>query len=396
MRRRLNTPPRRARSAFPDKSPSACLAKGVNVSGTTGGVLSEYANSVLKNNGSIFGPNYGVGFTAGGAASNYVVKNQKKGDINGGSLRVGIINFTGSALVQNKGKIKSIEYAIELADYTGSAKVINEGKIEGGSVGVYSNGGSSNVKVENHKKIEGGIAGIAIQVVNPVAKGPVINNYGKIEAFQHAIYFVSDSGSTAKVINHKGAKIDGSLVGIGSSEKLNLKNEGTIEGHILTGNQDDKVINKGKIKDDVKLGDGNDVFKMKGDKAKAGLIDMGPGNDLVVLGKKADKILFDSALNAATNVDTVKKFESGKDKFYLDDDIFTTIAPGQLSKTAFHKGTSAADADDRIIYDKKTGALYYDPDGVGGLAQIQFAKLDKGAKLKASDFMIGEYTIGII
>jgi Ca2+-binding RTX toxin-like protein len=114
-----------------------------------------------------------------------------------------------------------------------------------------------------------------------------------------------------------------------------------------------------------------------------------------VLGKKADKLLFDSALNAATNVDTVKKFQSGKDKMYLDEDIFSAIAPGTLSSSAFHKGSSAADADDRIIYDKSTGALYYDPDGVGGVAQTQFAKLDGGPKLKASDFMIGEYSISI-
>jgi serralysin len=135
---------------------------------------------------------------------------------------------------------------------------------------------------------------------------------------------------------------------------------------------------------------------MKGDKAKAGMIDMGPGNDLVVLGKKADKLLFDSALNAATNVDTVKKFQSGKDKMYLDEDYFPTIPAGTLSTAAFHKGTSAADADDRIIYDKSTGALYYDPDGIGGVAQTQFAKLDPGTKLKASDFTVGEYSINLI
>jgi Ca2+-binding RTX toxin-like protein len=77
----------------------------------------------------------------------------------------------------------------------------------------------------------------------------------------------------------------------------------------------------------------------------------------------------------------------------LDEDIFTTIAPGTLSSAAFHKGSSAADADDRIIYDKSTGALYYDPDGIGGLAQTQFAKLTPGTKLKASDFSIGEFTL---
>ena len=369
------------------------VLKGVDVSGTTGGVFSEYVNSVLKNKGSIFGPSYGAAFVGSGAASNYVIKNQKKGEINGG-IGVAIIDFTGSALVQNKGKIGGTQFAVEISGYMGSAKVVNKGKIDGGVGGVYSKG-SSNVAIENHKSIKGGTAGVAIEVQSPVAKGPLVNNYGKIEAFQIAIFFVTDSGSTAKVVNHKGATIDGSTAAISSAEKLDLKNEGKIDGIVVGSSHSDEIINKGKIKDDVYLGGGNDVFKMKGDKAKAAMIDTGPGNDLVVLGKKADKILFDSALNAATNVDTVKKFESGKDKFYLDDDIFTTIAPGQLSKTAFHKGTSAADADDRIIYDKKTGALYYDPDGVGGLAQVQFAKLDKGTKLKASDFMVGEYSIAI-
>jgi Ca2+-binding RTX toxin-like protein len=371
------------------------VPKGVDVSGTTGGVFSGYVNSVLKNNGSIFGPSYGALFVGGGAASNYVVKNQKKGDISGSSIGVGMIDFVGSALIQNKGKIEGSSYALYVFGYQGSAKIVNEGNVKSDSVGIHSRG-SSNVSIENYKNVYGDLIGIEINVTYPVAKGPLINNYGKIEASQVAIYISSDTGSTAKIVNHKGGVIDGSMYAIISGEKLNLKNEGKIEGLVATSSHADKVINKGNIKGNVALGDGNDVFKIKGDKAKAGMIDMGRGNDLVVLGKKADKLLFDSALNAATNVDTVKKFQSGKDKMYLDEDIFTAIAPGTLSSAAFHKGTSAADADDRIIYDKKTGALYYDPDGAGGVAQTQFAKLDKGTKLKASDFMVGEYSTALI
>jgi len=142
----------------------------------------------------------------------------------------------------------------------------------------------------------------------------------------------------------------------------------------------------------VNLGFGVDTFKNK-DGARAGLVDTQDGNDLVVFADKADKLLFDSTLNAATNVDTIKNFASGKDAIYLDDDIFTAITPGTLSSAAFHKGTSAADADDRIIYDKASGALYYDPDGTGALAQTQFAKFEGGPKLKASDFTVGEYSI---
>ena len=55
---------------------------------------------------------------------------------------------------------------------------------------------------------------------------------------------------------------------------------------------------------------------------------------------------------------------------------------------AFRKGSAAGDADDRIIYNKQTGALYYDPDGNGIAPQVQFATLDKGLKLTAGDFTV--------
>ena len=48
--------------------------------------------------------------------------------------------------------------------------------------------------------------------------------------------------------------------------------------------------------------------------------------------------------------------------------------------------TAAADADDRIIYDPTTGALYYDPDGNGGGAAVQFATLAPGLALENDNF----------
>jgi hypothetical protein len=368
------------------------VLKGVSVTGSVFGVASGFANSTLNSNGSLYGATAGVFFDAVGAASNYVAKNGKKGTIAGDTAGVAMTRFDGSALVQNKGSVEGNTYGVYFLDYLGSARLVNHGDVEAtGAAVLFQNG--RNMQVENHGSIKAGAAGVYMIASGPPTSKISIENHGKIEADQFGIYVVTTTGSAVKIVNHKGATIEGASFAVGSAEKLNLKNEGAIKGHVVSGSFADKVVNKGKIKGDVQLGPGDDVFKMKGDKAKAGMIDMGPGNDLVVLGKKGDKVLFDWALNAATNVDTVKKFQSGKDKFYLDDDIFTTITPGTLSSAAFHKGTSAADADDRIIYDKKTGALYYDPDGVGGVAQTQFAKLDPGTKLKASDFTIGEYSI---
>ena len=41
----------------------------------------------------------------------------------------------------------------------------------------------------------------------------------------------------------------------------------------------------------------------------------------------------------------------------------------------FVKGKAAQDREDRIVYDSKTGALYYDQDGTGSNAQVKIATL---------------------
>ena len=156
----------------------------------------------------------------------------------------------------------------------------------------------------------------------------------------------------------------------------------------FTGPQVDKVINEGTIKGDVYLGAGDDTFNNSDGKVN-GTLNGQLGNDKFVLGSKAETIVFDTTLNALTNVDRIKKFESGKDGFHLDKTVFGSLTAGALLPASqFHKGASAADADDYIIYNKSTGALYYDPDGNGGAPQVKFAQLDPHANLHASDFLV--------
>lgn len=63
-------------------------------------------------------------------------------------------------------------------------------------------------------------------------------------------------------------------------------------------------------------------------------------------------------------------------------------ALGALAQEAFHIGSAAADASDRIIYNSATGALYYDPDGAGSAAQVHIANLSPGLSLTAATFVI--------
>jgi VCBS repeat-containing protein len=120
----------------------------------------------------------------------------------------------------------------------------------------------------------------------------------------------------------------------------------------------------------------------------ANILDGKDGNDLLIGQGGADTFAFTTALGA-NNVDVVFGFVHGTDRIALDDAVFTFIGGlGPLNANAFVVGAAAADASDRIIYNDLTGQLFYDADGAGGAAAIQFATLSPGLTLTASDFSV--------
>ena len=119
----------------------------------------------------------------------------------------------------------------------------------------------------------------------------------------------------------------------------------------------------------------------------ANYLDGGGGADVLAGFQGNDTFAFTTALGAG-NVDFIVDFLSGADRIALDDAVFGGLAPGALPATAFHTGSVAADASDRIIYDAATGALYFDADGNGAGAQIQFATVHSGTTITASDFIV--------
>jgi Ca2+-binding RTX toxin-like protein len=88
------------------------------------------------------------------------------------------------------------------------------------------------------------------------------------------------------------------------------------------------------------------------------------------------------------NVDRIQDFNPALDQFELSQAIFGRLPLGALPASQFRVGPAAADADDHIIFNNATGALFYDPDGYGPDAQVQFATIQNLAALSAADFLI--------
>jgi Ca2+-binding RTX toxin-like protein len=138
------------------------------------------------------------------------------------------------------------------------------------------------------------------------------------------------------------------------------------------------TIYGGTGNDDIRGNGGNDdLFGESGDDSIIGGLGIdyiygGNGNDYLRGGADADLFTFDTVLNVVTNIDTIQAFVVGEDFIGLSQAIFTGIGL-VLTDEAFQLGATANDAGDRIIYNQTTGQLFFDADGLGGLAQTQFA-----------------------
>ncbi|MDQ6438121.1 calcium-binding protein [Mesorhizobium sp. LHD-90] len=115
------------------------------------------------------------------------------------------------------------------------------------------------------------------------------------------------------------------------------------------------------------------------------------GKDTLTGGSGRDFFGFNSKLNATTNVDTITDFTVVDDTIELYQSMFTALTtPDTLAASAFRANTTglAGDASDRIIYETDTGRLYYDADGTGAAARVQFAVLSAGLAITNTDFVV--------
>jgi Ca2+-binding RTX toxin-like protein len=118
----------------------------------------------------------------------------------------------------------------------------------------------------------------------------------------------------------------------------------------------------------------------------ANILNGGAGADVLTGNFGDDTFVFSAPLGDG-NVDQVTDFNGSYDIFHLNNVVFSVLADGALAASAFRAGAAAADADDRIIFDAANDALYYDADGIGAIAAVQFAQVSAPI-LSHNDFVV--------
>ncbi|MBB3019959.1 Ca2+-binding RTX toxin-like protein [Microvirga lupini] len=165
---------------------------------------------------------------------------------------------------------------------------------------------------------------------------------------------------------------------------------GSDSSNVITGNAGKNLLRGYGGHDIIQAGAGKDV------------IYGGTGNDTLFGGAGSDRLygeagrdtfVFDTRPNKS-NLDRIYKYNPKDDTIWLDNAVFTKLGKGTLSKpqklksSMFALDSKAKDSSDRILYDKKTGSLYYDRDGTGSAAKIKIATLDKKLKISYHDFFV--------
>ncbi|WP_114946231.1 hypothetical protein [Microvirga calopogonii] len=121
---------------------------------------------------------------------------------------------------------------------------------------------------------------------------------------------------------------------------------------------------------------GNDTISGKG------------GADVLLGGKGSDTFVFDTKPSGKTAAATIVDFRPGEDVISLENGVFGKLKVGTLSSTNFVAGTKALDANDHVIYDSRSGGLFYDSDGNGAATAVHVATISNHARLTAADILV--------
>jgi Ca2+-binding RTX toxin-like protein len=129
-------------------------------------------------------------------------------------------------------------------------------------------------------------------------------------------------------------------------------------------------------------------------------IDAGAGNDIIFGDIGTDNLFGGAGRDTFAYNSPTEGFDKIND-FVASDDFFAfsrtgfggnvsfgSDPVGILSAARFGIGTAATNSDQRLIYNDRSGILFFDADGVGGTAQVRIAQLVGIPALTSNNFTL--------
>jgi Ca2+-binding RTX toxin-like protein len=171
--------------------------------------------------------------------------------------------------------------------------------------------------------------------------------------------------------------------------RYNYKITGTIFDDRLTGSFGNDTISGGLGNDTLTGGAGRDVLAGG---AGNDLLYGGAGADVLTGGLGSDAFIFNTrpAGNGLAEMDVVQDY-SRSDLVVFDNDAFTGLGAAGWLNPAMFKVVGyggVVDADDRLIYNARTGVLTYDANGSGTGGQVVIADFAGNPQLTADHIFI--------
>ncbi|MDX0759824.1 calcium-binding protein [Sinorhizobium medicae] len=311
--------------------------------------------------------------------------------INGSSLSESFMGLGGRDKISGGAGVDTIRYDrdFQLGGTKGVTVNLTTGVATDGFGSQDTVSGIENVRGTNFKDTITG--NFASNFLRAFAGADTLNGWGGADTMRAGagddIYYVDNTGDIVDENQDSGAGIDtvrssisfslaDTAVVKGSVERLSLLGNGAING---TGNALSNALT------------GNDAGNTLDGAAGNDSINGGLGNDTLIGATGLDTFTFNTALNAASNVDTIVDYVVADDTIGLENGIFTAIVgTGTLTDVQFVANASgtAETAENRIIYDVDTGELFYDSDGNGAGGAVHFATLGTNLSITAADFFV--------
>ena len=302
---------------------------------------------------------------------------------NFGEIRGGVEFSFGDDLLLNTGRIVgNLDLGSGIDSYDGrSGQII--GSISGGS-------GDDTILTSDQDDIINGGSGADMMAGGKGDDTYVVDNAGDIvvelagggnDQVNSSAAFIFIAGEVETItltgINAISAAGGGFANKIVGNVAANIIDGGAGNDYLLGNDGHDRLFGSAGI-DVLNGGNGNDFLFG------------GAGNDNLTGGLNNDFFVFNTALNASSNRDTITDFNHVADTIQLENAVFTKLGAGvhALNAAFLRLGTKALDANDYVIYNKATGGLFYDNDGNGAHAAIQFAVLANKPVIAANDFTV--------